>query len=136
MSDMLADGGLTHHRPDYGFRSARMGNDVVGVAEESRFETPFGTLLRFRKDTELVQPRVLVVAPMSGHFATLLRGTVAVLLPALVILWGLPGKTADLWAWMAALASNQNTSRFAETTSRRLHKTGRSRRRVAAYCNS
>ena len=46
-----------------------------------RFETPFGTLLRFRKDTEVVQPRVLVVAPMSGHFATLLRGTVAVLLP-------------------------------------------------------
>ena len=29
----------------------------------------------------MVQPRVLVVAPMSGHFATLLRGTVAVLLP-------------------------------------------------------
>jgi poly(3-hydroxybutyrate) depolymerase len=38
-------------------------------------------LLRFRKDTAVVQPRVLVVAPMSGHFATLLRGTVAVLLP-------------------------------------------------------
>jgi len=78
---MLADGGLTHHRPDYGFRSARMGNDVVGVAEESRFETPFGTLLRFRKDTSVVQPRVLVAAPMSGHFATLLRGTISVLLP-------------------------------------------------------
>ena len=46
-----------------------------------RFETPFATLLRFRKNTAVVQPRVLVVAPMSGHFATLLRGTVAVLLP-------------------------------------------------------
>jgi poly(3-hydroxybutyrate) depolymerase len=78
---LLADSALTHHRPDYGFRSTRMGNDVVGVTEESRFETPFGTLLRFRKDTNVVQPRVLVVAPMSGHFATLLRGTVAVLLP-------------------------------------------------------
>src|ERR1700712_1776508 len=78
---MLADGGLTHHRPDYGFRTTRMGNDTVGVTEESRFDTPFGTLLRFRKDTTVVQPRVLVVAPMSGHFATLLRGTVAVLLP-------------------------------------------------------
>ena len=78
---MLADGGLTHHRPDYGFKFAKMGNDVVAVTEESRFETPFGTLLRFRKDTRVVQPRVLVVAPMSGHFATLLRGTVAVLLP-------------------------------------------------------
>jgi poly(3-hydroxybutyrate) depolymerase len=79
--NMLADGGLTHHRPDFGFKFAKMGNDVVGVVEEARFETSFGTLLRFRKDTSVVQPRVLVVAPMSGHFATLLRGTVAVLLP-------------------------------------------------------
>jgi poly(3-hydroxybutyrate) depolymerase len=78
---LLADSGMTHHRPEYGFRTTRMGNDVVGVIEESRFETPFGTLLRFRKDTDIVQPRVLVVAPMSGHFATLLRGTLAVLLP-------------------------------------------------------
>jgi poly(3-hydroxybutyrate) depolymerase len=78
---MIAEGGLTHHRPDYGFRSVRVGNDVVGVTEETRFETPFGTLLRFRKDADIVQPRVLVAAPMSGHFATLLRGTVAVLLP-------------------------------------------------------
>jgi poly(3-hydroxybutyrate) depolymerase len=78
---ILAESGLTHQRPDYGFRTTRMGSDEVGVTEEPRFETPFGTLLRFRKDTDLVQPRVLVVAPMSGHFATLLRGTVAVLLP-------------------------------------------------------
>ena len=79
--NLLADSALSHYRPDYGFRSARIGNDVVGVTEEVRFETPFGALLRFRKDTDIQQPRVLVVAPMSGHFATLLRGTVAVLLP-------------------------------------------------------
>jgi poly(3-hydroxybutyrate) depolymerase len=51
------------------------------VTEEAADETPFGTLLHFRKDTTVVQPRILVVAPMSGHFATLLRGTVKVLLP-------------------------------------------------------
>jgi poly(3-hydroxybutyrate) depolymerase len=79
--DLLANGALTHSRPDYGFKSAKMGSQIVDVTEESRFETPFGTLLRFRKDTTAVQPRVLVVAPMSGHFATLLRGTVSVLLP-------------------------------------------------------
>ena len=78
---LLADSGLTHARPDYGFRTVTMGNSTVGVTEEAAFETPFGTLLRFRKDSPIVQPRVLVVAPMSGHFATLLRGTVAVLLP-------------------------------------------------------
>jgi poly(3-hydroxybutyrate) depolymerase len=58
-----------------------MGNELVGVTEETTFETPFGVLLRFKKDTDIVQPRVLVVAPMSGHFATLLRGTISVLLP-------------------------------------------------------
>ncbi len=78
---IFADSRLTHHRPDYGFKSTRMGNDVVGITEESRFETPFATLLRFRKDSDVLQPRVLVVAPMSGHFATLLRGTLSVLLP-------------------------------------------------------
>ncbi len=79
--NLVADSALTHHRPDYGFKTVRMGNDEVAVTEEIRFETPFGALLRFRKDTDLVQPRVLIVAPMSGHFATLLRGTVAVMLP-------------------------------------------------------
>ena len=78
---LLADSALSHHRPEYGFTTTRLGNDTVAVMEESRFETPFGTLLRFRKDTDLVQPRVLLVAPMSGHFATLLRGTISVLLP-------------------------------------------------------
>lgn len=78
---MLAESGLTHHRPDYGFRSTSLGNEMVEVTEEAVFDTPFATLLRFRKTTDVVQPRVLVVAPMSGHFATLLRGTIAVLLP-------------------------------------------------------
>src|SRR5947209_7117420 len=54
---MLAEGGLTHQRPEYGFKTVAMGNAVVGVVEESRFETPFGTLLRFRKESSVVQPR-------------------------------------------------------------------------------
>src|SRR5207244_4485929 len=42
--------------------------------------TPFGSLLHFRKEDGPEQPRLLLVAPMSGHFATLLRGTVKTLL--------------------------------------------------------
>jgi polyhydroxyalkanoate depolymerase len=42
---------------------------------------PFCTLLHFRKAITVEQPRVLVVAPLSGHFSTLLRGTVETLLP-------------------------------------------------------
>ncbi|TIV63002.1 MAG: polyhydroxyalkanoate depolymerase, partial [Mesorhizobium sp.] len=37
-------------------------------------------LLRFAKDTDARQPKVMVVAPLSGHFSTLLRGTVETLL--------------------------------------------------------
>ena len=43
-------------------------------------DLPFGNLLHFAKDVDTPQPRVLVVAPLSGHFATLLRGTVETLL--------------------------------------------------------
>lgn len=43
--------------------------------------TPFGTLLHFKKDVATEQPRVLLVAPLSGHFATLLRNTVRTMLP-------------------------------------------------------
>ncbi len=78
---LLADSALTHHRPEYGLTSVRIGNDLVGVTEEAVDETPFATLLRFRKDGDVEQPKVIVVAPMSGHFATLLRGTITTMLP-------------------------------------------------------
>jgi poly(3-hydroxybutyrate) depolymerase len=78
---LVAEAGMTHKRPAYGLDTVTIGNREVAVTEEAVHDTPFGTLLRFRKDIDIVQPRVLVVAPMSGHFATLLRGTVKVLLP-------------------------------------------------------
>src|SRR5712664_2079339 len=54
--ELIARTKLTHHRP------------------------PFGTLLHFKKDIDMMQPRVLLVAPLSGHFATLLRATVKTML--------------------------------------------------------
>jgi polyhydroxyalkanoate depolymerase len=50
------------------------------VTEEAVYSTPFATLLHFKKATGAAQPRVLLVAPMSGHFATLLRPTVKTML--------------------------------------------------------
>ena len=79
--ELIARARLTHTRPSYGIDSVRIGNREVAVAEEPLASTPFGTLLRFRKDVEVAQPRVLVVAPLSGHFATLLRGLVHTMLP-------------------------------------------------------
>jgi poly(3-hydroxybutyrate) depolymerase len=78
---LFAEAGLTHRRPPFAITSVTLGNETAAVTEEAADDTPFGTLLHFRKDTAAVQPRVLIVAPMSGHFATLLRGTVEVMLP-------------------------------------------------------
>lgn len=78
--EMVTRAGLTHERPPYDIDTARDGNRDVPVAEEVVLTLPFGSLLRFRKDSDTPQAKVLVVAPMSGHFATLLRGTVATLL--------------------------------------------------------
>jgi poly(3-hydroxybutyrate) depolymerase len=79
--ELIARAGLTHVRPPYGIDSVMVGNAEVAVTEEAAHATPFGTLLRFRKDITTEQPRVLLVAPLSGHFATLLRNTVRTMLP-------------------------------------------------------
>jgi polyhydroxyalkanoate depolymerase len=79
--ELIARAGLTHSRPDYGIPAVTVGNREVEVTEEAVLTLPFGTLLRFKKDIDIPQPRVLVVAPLSGHFATLLRNTVRTLLP-------------------------------------------------------
>jgi poly(3-hydroxybutyrate) depolymerase len=79
--ELMSRAGLTHTRPPFDIDRTTVGNREVPVIEEAALTTPFGTLLHFRKDIDTAQPRVLVVAPMSGHFATLLRGTVTTLLP-------------------------------------------------------
>ncbi|MFY9511565.1 MAG: polyhydroxyalkanoate depolymerase [Rubrivivax sp.] len=67
---------VTHRRPDWGI------HEVGGqaVVEEVVTSTPFATLRRFAKPGAPEQPKVLILAPMSGHFATLLRDTVRTML--------------------------------------------------------
>jgi polyhydroxyalkanoate depolymerase len=79
--ELIARAGLTHARPAFGIDSVTVGNREVAVTERAALTTPFGTLLHFKKDIEAAQPSVLLVAPLSGHFATLLRGTVRTMLP-------------------------------------------------------
>ncbi len=79
--ELIARAGLTHTRPAFGIDSVTVGNREVEVCEEAAATTPFGTLLHFKKDIATAQPRVLLVAPLSGHFATLLRATVRTMLP-------------------------------------------------------
>ena len=78
--ELIARAGLTHARPPYGIDSVMVGNREVAVSEVAADRTPFGTLLHFKKDIDQAQPRVLLIAPLSGHFATLLRATVRTML--------------------------------------------------------
>lgn len=67
-------------KPAFHIRSVRIGRDDVKVTEEVTLMKPFCRLLHFNVHTERQVPKVLLVAPMSGHHATLLRGTVEALL--------------------------------------------------------
>ncbi len=74
---------LTHTRPAFGITAVQVGSRELAVTEEVVLSLPFGTLLRFKKEcpSDLpTQPPLLLVAPLSGHFATLLRETARTLL--------------------------------------------------------
>src|ERR1700722_9547066 len=74
--ELISRSYLTYTRPPYGIDKVMVGNQELAVIEEVVYATPFGSLLHFRKENSPEQPRMLLVAPMSGHFATLLRATV------------------------------------------------------------
>ena len=78
-NELVARAGLTHHRPPFGIDTVRVDGEPVGVRQEVVATTPFGSLLHFAKDSAIVQPKVLVVAALAGHFSTLLRSTVRAL---------------------------------------------------------
>ncbi len=68
-------------RPDFGLDKTIIGGKTIEVEEDIIAEKPFCSLLNFKRKTKRNDPKVLIVAPMSGHYATLLRGTVESLLP-------------------------------------------------------
>ena len=78
-----------HPKPEWCLDSTEIDGTEVPITVETVLEKPFGRLIRFRRDPNALatikgfepQPRVLIVAPMSGHYATLLRGTVEAMLP-------------------------------------------------------
>lgn len=76
MSGMRA----THDRPAFGIESVWVDAEQYDVTERETSFSPFASRIHFRKSVELNQPRVLIVGPLSGHFATLIRPTVRSLL--------------------------------------------------------
>lgn len=70
-------------KPEFGITETEVNGKKVVIKEEIVNEKSFCNLIHFKKQGQFNQPKMLVVAPLSGHFATLLRGTVTDLLPHL-----------------------------------------------------
>jgi poly(3-hydroxybutyrate) depolymerase len=71
-------------KPDFGITDTIVDDELVAIEEVVSLEKPFCRLVNFRKLDPLLsipQHKLLIVAPMSGHYATLLRGTVEAMLP-------------------------------------------------------
>jgi poly(3-hydroxybutyrate) depolymerase len=67
--------------PDWDLTTTVIDGKTIDVVEDIIVEKPFCNLTHFKRNTKRKDPRVLVVAPMSGHYATLLRGTIQAMLP-------------------------------------------------------
>ena len=72
---------VTHRRPAFGIDAVEIAGEEVSVREDVVKSTPFGTLLHFEKAGDRVQPSVLVVPGLAGHYGTLVRDTVRTMLP-------------------------------------------------------
>jgi len=70
-----------YQKPSFGIANVRVNGAEIPVVEEVVAGNAFGSLIRFRREGAERLPRIMLVAPLSGHHATLLRGTVAALLP-------------------------------------------------------
>jgi len=86
--DLLHRLGKDYEKPEFGLRTADVDGVEVAVHERIEIKKPFCELRRFKRFTDDVgtltklkdQPAVLIVAPLSGHYATLLRDTVKTML--------------------------------------------------------
>ena len=77
---LVADARPTHVRPDWDIDAVDVDGRRAEVVAEPVLSTPFADVVHFTKPDIAGQPQVLVVGPISGHFATLLRPTVRTLL--------------------------------------------------------
>ncbi len=80
--EVFAHAAAPRGKPAFGLDTTLIDGVEVAVTEEIVLRKPFGQLKRFVRAVEgRNDPKLLIVAPMSGHFATLLRGTVERMLP-------------------------------------------------------
>jgi poly(3-hydroxybutyrate) depolymerase len=80
--EVFAHAAAPRGKPEFGLESVHVRGQDIPVNEEILLRKPFGQLKHFYREGIETGPRLLIVAPMSGHYATLLRGTVERLLPS------------------------------------------------------
>lgn len=83
--DMFIDATRRYGKPDWAIETIDVDGTPCAIAPEPVLSLPFCNLVRFTRKSKAAQkrddPKVLIIAPMSGHYATLLRGTVKAMLP-------------------------------------------------------
>ncbi len=79
--EVFAHANASRGKPEFGLHHTIVDGREVAVREEIVLRRPFGQLKRFVREGVTGGPKLLIVAPMSGHYATLLRGTVERMLP-------------------------------------------------------
>lgn len=79
--EVFAHAAAPRGKPQFGLTSTVIDGKTVAIDEQVVLRKPFGQLKRFARDGVTGGPKLLIVAPMSGHYATLLRGTVERMLP-------------------------------------------------------
>jgi poly(3-hydroxybutyrate) depolymerase len=80
--EVFAHANASRGKPEFGLHHTIVDGREVAVREEIVLRRPFGQLKRFVREGVTGGPKLLIVAPMSGHYATLLRGTVERMLPS------------------------------------------------------
>lgn len=68
-------------KPAFDLPQTEIEGKIVDIHEEIVWAKPFGQVIRFARQANRHDSRLLIVAPLSGHYATLLRGTVQAFLP-------------------------------------------------------
>lgn len=79
--EVFAHAAAPRGKPAFGLHHTEIDGKIVAVHEQIVLRKPFGQLKRFAREGVTGGPKLLIVAPMSGHYATLLRGTVERMLP-------------------------------------------------------
>ncbi|MES1972476.1 MAG: polyhydroxyalkanoate depolymerase [Pseudomonadota bacterium] len=79
--EVFAHAAAPRGKPAFGLDHTKVDGKKVAVVEEIVLRKPFGQLKHFVREGVTGGPKLLIVAPMSGHYATLLRGTVERMLP-------------------------------------------------------